>query len=572
MGKHNWYTYEVKFQNEGYEYITSNAEFYGFRGKMLYSTFDKLLTENSKELLEKLIGLEYHNRPFILELFNQEKSISPMFCTITEDSSKTQTMLHMVEVDKMFNEYLSLMSDHEENYAILSQLDDVYYSYDKSTDTITCFIYADEKTVISREKLQDWQNNALDGFDDESGEKLLKLVSKLRNGDRSFIYVFSGRNEKENIRITGTAIYKGDTFVKTVGTIENSNIKPIQDTARRDQLTGLFMKEDITNYAKRSLGDLNRKIAMAVIDIDDFKLVNDRFGHSMGDAVLKKCAAIIADQLGSLGKAGRIGGDEFYIVVEKFADIETLRDILRGIKNNVAKAYADEIDGFHITTSIGVSVFPDDGEDFNTLFNLADHMLYRAKSKGKNRYIIYDKEKHGTVEEILQTEVEKAGFVGRRGLSKSEVVCQIAEWMLLGKDCPLEKILSNIVEFFEMDRIALYNLTDKILETSYQSRVLDGTEQVYIPDYLYDKNLKEYYNGDFMVVNNTDRFITRDPQIYEILNQQGLFSLIQTGFTLGEKEYVVSYESVTKHITWNTEDLYLYRILNKILEKCLERK
>ncbi len=572
MGKHNWYTYEVGFENEGYEYISSNAEFYGFRGKMLYSTFDKLLTENSKELLEKLIGFEYHNRPFILELFNQEKSISPMFCTITEDSSKTQTMLHMVEVDKMFNEHLSLMSDREENCAILSQLDDVYYSYEKSTDTMTCFIYGDEKKVISREKLQDWQSKALDGFDAESEEKLLKLVSNLRNGDRSFIYVFAGRNETENIRITGTAIYKGDAFVKTVGSIENSNMKPMQDVVRRDQLTGLFMKEDITNYAKRSLNDLNHKIAMAVIDIDDFKLVNDRFGHSMGDAVLKKFAAIIADQLGSMGKAGRIGGDEFFIVVDNFTDIENLRDILRGIKNNAARAYADEVDGFHITTSIGMSVFPDNGEDFNTLFNLADHMLYRAKSKGKNRYIIYDKEKHGTVEEILQTEVEKEGVIGGRGLSKSEVVCQIAEWMLLGKDCPMQKVLSNIVEFFKIDRIALYNLTDRTLETSCQSRILDGTEQVYTLDYLYDKNLKEYYNGDFMVVNNIGRFITRDPQIYEILNSQGILSLIQSGFTFGEKEYVVSYESVTQHVTWNMEDLYLYRILNKIFEKCLEEK
>lgn len=572
MGQHYRYVYEVKFRNGSYEFVTGNSEFYRFLKEDFFITFDSLLTDNSKGVLEKAINQRAYNLPFVLEFFfSRDRDTRYMVAVITESGALETTVLRMIELDRIYYDYNVLLNERQENIALLSQLESIYYSYDAFDGVITCYYYRENKNIISSTDLKQWEKESLESLPEQAHETVAKFVSSLKNGTRSFIGVIPAGGEGEGIDFSGTAIYNEDVHVKTVGVIGKTNVKSIVDTVRHDQLTGLYLKEDITNYAKKLIDDLKQKTAMAIIDIDDFKNVNDRFGHSVGDTVLRKCAAIIEEQLGNAGKAGRIGGDEFYIVIDDFDGMETVKSILRGIKNNIADAYSDKKDGFHVTTSIGLTVAPDDADNFSTLYNLADHMLYLAKNKGKNRYIFYERAKHGTVEDILQTGVDKVGIISRRGISRSEAVCQLLDLLYRGKTFSAEEIFSSIVKHFGVERIMLFNKTDRTVEAQGGSILPENGDFGGEVDYVYDERLDGYFNDDnVMVVNNIKNFRTLNPDIYENFFRQGIRSIMQHRFVgKNGKEYVISYESVSSNDTWHLEDMYLYRLLNRILKESL---
>lgn len=571
MERHYSYIYDVKFKNGSYEYVTGNTEFYKFLKEDFFITFDSLITKDSKAVLEKAIAQGEHYAPFVLEFYHKENETCFMVAAITDDSTSECTVLRMIDLGSMYEDYYKLIYERRENIALLSQIDCVYYSYEVDTNVITTYNYNEEKEIITACDLSEWKRESISSFPPHAHPNIDKFVSNLKNGIRNFIGSIPMENDKESIDFSGVAIYNNDVHVRTVGIIGKSGIKAIGDAVRRDQLTGLYLKEDITAYAKKLIDDLKQKVAMAIIDIDDFKNVNDRWGHSVGDTVLKKCAAIIADQLRNYGKAGRIGGDEFFIVIENFDDMQTIRSILRGIKMNIAEAYSVKTDGFCVTTSIGLSIAPDDADNFNSLYNLADHMLYLAKNKGKNRYIFYDKAKHGSVQDILQTNVDKIGVVSRRGLGKGEAICQFIDLMFRGKPYAPEDILSAIAKFFAIDRVLLFNKTDKILMVQRGLILPTDTQKGGNPDYVYDERLDGYFEDNVMAVNNVKTFRIQSPQVYESLKSQGILSIMQhriKGVKSG-KEYVLSYESVSGNDCWHLDEMYLYRLLDKIMAECL---
>lgn len=571
MERHYSYIYDVKFKNGSYEYVTGNVEFYRFLNEDFFINFDKLITENSKAVLEKAIEKGDHYSPFILEFYHKERETCLMVAAITDDSTSDCTVLRMIDLNNMYDDYYRLIYDKRENIALLSQIDCIYYTYEVETNIITTYNYKEEKEVITASDLKEWRRENESVFSSQALPNLDKFISNLKNGIRNFIGSIPQGSDRGSIDFSGVAIYNNDVHVRTVGIIGKSGIKAIGDAVRRDQLTGLYLKEDITTFAKKMIDDLKQKAAIAIIDIDDFKNVNDQWGHSVGDKVLKKCAAIIADQLRNYGKAGRIGGDEFFIVIEKFEDMQTIRSILRGIKMNIADAYSVKTDGFRVTTSIGLSMAPDDADNFNSLYNLADHMLYLAKNKGKNRYIFYDKAKHGSVEDILQTNVDKIGVVSRRGLGKGEAICQFIDLMYRGKPYTPEDILSAIAKFFAIDRVLLFNKTDKTLMVQRGLILPTDTQKGGNPDYVYDERLDSYFEDNVMVINNVKAFRIQSPQVYESLKSQGVLSIMQhrlKGVKSG-KEYVLSYESISANDCWHLDEMYLYRLLDKIMAECL---
>ena len=169
-------------------------------------------------------------------------------------------------------------------------------------------------------------------------------------------------------------------------------------SADEDPGTGLLNKRAVTEYAKDliDLGGSGCNVTIAIIDIDDFKTINDTYGHSFGDEVLIKVAEIIQTAIGDKGVAGRIGGDEMFIVLKNMKSRDEIRLILKEIRTNIEWAYKNGEDSELVTTcSIGCATYPADADNFADLFNVADKLLYLAKEKGKNRYIIYEEEVHG---------------------------------------------------------------------------------------------------------------------------------------------------------------------------------
>ena len=106
-------------------------------------------------------------------------------------------------------------------------------------------------------------------------------------------------------------------------------------------------------------------------DMNNLKMINDTYGHLFGDEVLSKIAGIINANLNGRGIAGRFGGDEFYIFTNNIKDEEALRILLTTMRKELQYAFDSRIEDFGVTLSVGVSLFPKDGTDYEELFRLS---------------------------------------------------------------------------------------------------------------------------------------------------------------------------------------------------------
>jgi len=159
-----------------------------------------------------------------------------------------------------------------------------------------------------------------------------------------------------------------------------------------DHLTGLYTRYGGKyEFAKiqKELG--NNKTALLFVDLDHFKEINDSLGHEIGDKLLQVVAQRLKKCVTIKDKVIRFGGDEFVIVLHKTDDEKEVLEIVQRIL--ITLKFPIDIDNknFYISASIGISFYPENGKDFETLVRLADSAMYKAKEAGKDRYKIYQK-------------------------------------------------------------------------------------------------------------------------------------------------------------------------------------
>ena len=162
----------------------------------------------------------------------------------------------------------------------------------------------------------------------------------------------------------------------------------IQELSIIDSLTGMYARRYFLERLKEEC--LRSKhsgfvLSLLLIDVDNFKAVNDTYGHIVGDAVLKEAAKILQGSLRQIDMCARYGGEEFCIMLPE-TDKEKASLVGERIRLNVEDALIRVFDqGLKCTISIGVSSYPEDGEGINPLIDKADKALYKAKAEGRNR-------------------------------------------------------------------------------------------------------------------------------------------------------------------------------------------
>lgn len=165
--------------------------------------------------------------------------------------------------------------------------------------------------------------------------------------------------------------------------------------AYHDELTSLpnrrSLHETLNDLISSSLtSGENIDLVLMFLDLDHFKTINDAFGHSNGDILLKQVSARLAQFLGDTGKVFRMGGDEFIFLFHGLS--ERTEVIQTGKKINDLFNTPFTINGskFHVTSSIGIAIYPNDGTDAETFMVYADNAMYKSKSKGRNIYTLFD--------------------------------------------------------------------------------------------------------------------------------------------------------------------------------------
>ena len=193
-------------------------------------------------------------------------------------------------------------------------------------------------------------------------------------------------------------LQKGTTSVERIHQVLQLAVeRHRQESALRraasfDALTGVLNRAELFRQLNKAISHANRSMyrgAVMVIDIDDFKQINDTFGHKAGDLVLKDVAARLSAVARAGDSIGRLGGDEFVLVLEGLRGREDAAAAAK--KASETTSYELEFDGHRVpvSTSIGVAVFPDQGDEADVLLELADRAMYAAKRKGKRQYCCY---------------------------------------------------------------------------------------------------------------------------------------------------------------------------------------
>ena len=165
----------------------------------------------------------------------------------------------------------------------------------------------------------------------------------------------------------------------------------IQRLAYVDELTGLPNRSAFNRELAGALDDARARgatLAVMLFDLDQFKLINDTLGHHAGDRVLRAVAERLQQRLPGRHTLARFGGDEFMLLAE-VSRPEAAGAVADEILATLAAPFAHEGQELHVATSIGVSVFPADGSDGETLIRRADSAMYQAKSQGRNNYQSY---------------------------------------------------------------------------------------------------------------------------------------------------------------------------------------
>ena len=134
---------------------------------------------------------------------------------------------------------------------------------------------------------------------------------------------------------------------------------------------------------------LRKQVGIFYLDLDGFKAVNDTLGHQAGDDILVKTANILKNCIREDDTVARLGGDEFVILYNDIQDIDAIHIIAQRIISKLSFSITSEKNDLKVTSSIGISIYPRDGEDQESLLRLADEMMYEAKKMGKNSYFLY---------------------------------------------------------------------------------------------------------------------------------------------------------------------------------------
>ncbi|MGH7715410.1 MAG: putative bifunctional diguanylate cyclase/phosphodiesterase, partial [Vulcanimicrobiaceae bacterium] len=189
-----------------------------------------------------------------------------------------------------------------------------------------------------------------------------------------------------------------------------------------DTLTGLPNRVQFVERLAEAVSQIatsgnNRKLAVIFLDLDDFKEINDTFGHVRGDAVLSVAGERLRLRLGTRGTVARMGGDEFAILLTDERELANMEAFTESIRSAIDTPIV--IGGYeqYATASLGVSIYPDDGGDAETLLKHADVAMYRAKEKGRNFVQFYTPVLNAAMTTRLQQ--EKAL---RKALSRGEFV------------------------------------------------------------------------------------------------------------------------------------------------------
>ena len=379
--------------------------------------------------------------------------------------------------------------------------------------------------------------------------------------------------------------------VRVVGVIsdidaDKRRTQELLDKAQQDALTGLYNKSTALEKIKRKLEkrEASQHFAMMIIDLDNFKQINDSHGHMFGDAVLAEAASRLKLLCDMREITARFGGDEFLI----FLEFDGVNDaVLQKKALKIIETFqfiqSEELQGFQLTCSIGISRCPEDGLDFQNLFQRCDRALYQAKMGGKNQFAVYE---HKTMSKTFGFNMENAFTAGTRIESDEaadynidSIVPQVFQKLYESGDVEtaVNAILETVGRRYNVSRVYIFEESE---DGAWCKNTFEWCNEGVLPEignlqHVSYEDLGGNYQGHF---DENGIFYCQDISTlrkgeYELLARQGIRSLLQCAVRdSGKFAGFVGFDDCTILRMWTQSQIDALRFIAELLSTFLLKK
>jgi len=530
-------------------------------GELVTIGFD----ENAKADLSKFYSeLKRNNSARLLTLIKDGKD-QPRLVDITAKLNvrlKSNYDVHIWDLSNLEAEYAFYYEKVWKYRLMMGFGAGTYFDYDLDAQNISFYRYVTRKSITVYKADFDVFCKEIAEYaekNDANMASVATLCQQLKDGYSTIDTVIRTalfHKDKKVQRIRIQARYdemsgKRMMFGALIATDDTTDDVPYyMTTAGLDPMTGLLNKRSIVEYTEDMISNpvtAKKNHYMILLDIDDFKNINDHYGHQLGDKAIQLVANILKENVKDQGIIGRFGGDEFYIFTDNIDSEERLRSILRTTRISVSNVAKDMLGIEKMTLTMGVALYPDMGRGYKELFELADKCLYIAKEKGKNRYIIYRPDLHQNIK--MGLERKGASSFGEQSKAINRVVRDL---FLAGRDV-IGDSLNIIVKGFDLDNIDIFygkNLVSLYNCGKYPSE-LQGR------DFVNNSRYMEQFDGSGLyVLNNINNLEKPNPEMYKMLLKKNCMSVIQMALPNPEMpEYFISFNMLNRVHRWSEAEI-----------------
>lgn len=408
------------------------------------------------------------------------------------------------------------------------------------------------------------------------------LVDKMYRGE-SADEVFRAYTPEGNI-LYYKAVYTVDCdesgeVTEVVGEFINvQEEKELEIKLHTDELTKCLNKATFEGFATKLIEKSTEEEThvLLIVDIDNFKAINDNLGHQFGDVVLRELGKKLRKAFRSHDYVGRIGGDEFMVLMKSVDNLGIIEERVENIVKAFDNTYKGNTKSYRTTASIGISQYPKDGNDFATLYKKADIALYDTKSKGKNGYTYYDS---------VMTEGNMSNTTpfdaATRALSQhfdQKIIAEVFTLLTEAKDydASINKVLELLGIRFNAERCYIFeSASDESMfwNNTYEWCAEGITAEIdnlqMIPKEAYQP-LIELANSDGVFYCN-DLEVFKGQATFDVIRDQGIESfLISFNMVGGAMTSMVGFDDCTSARIWSSIEISTLMHASKIINQFLK--
>ena len=566
-------------------YLTNvtNRAFNDYFGNTSYGCLTEFVHPDDKEKLIELID-SFDGSPvgkcFLFRDYKGEYRQNLIKLLSFENNDALRNIdIEMIDIDSVVETNRRICDDIAMERVVMGLTGEYVFAYSEKTGDIKIVRYEGiSREVITRMPIDEWEAYMLDGrILEEDVVELNNLIRyiKLYTSEFSVKLTTNMRTfgkAMEKVKFVGAVYtkYTGENMVigriiLADGTNSMGNIVEIADELTMDSLTKVYNKKTITEYAQKLVKKekINR-VSIVILDVDYFKQVNDRYGHLYGDKVLTRVAKKLKEVVGEDGVVGRIGGDEFMIVLNGINDDYSLRGILRAIRTQVKWEFKNDYENFQVTTSIGVAFSPNNGHEYEELFKKADFCLYVAKEKGRDRYVFFRDEMHRASYEAMLNQNQLNAMKNPREIRELKNVASFMENAMTDSRKAILDAMRHMKDTFGIDNINIYYGEGMKKVYSFGSDIPEAKDAMYVFSEEFQKLMGE--NERFMQIGFADTFSDITPDFCGRMKAERIASTIQC--YIGDKRNIkglVTFNKCREASQWANYEIDCARIFAAVL-------